>query len=172
MNQIQKVQAGQVMPSKDEFLQLSQVKAVISRNRENNTPLKCSDANEPTLGALSRTYGNEFCENYLCVWLIEVQEMIGVKNKMNDSQIAMCAQMVLEEFKYLNLADIQLVCKRAIKGYYGQFFESVSIPKVIEWFKLYFDERCESAAMRNVQIKSSGQIEAQASDTVSALVEL
>jgi hypothetical protein len=170
--QIQKVQAEQVMPSKDEFLKLSQVKAVISRNRENNTPVKCIDANEPTLGALSRTYGNEFCENYLCVWLIEVQEMIGVKNKMNDSQIAMCAQMVLEDFKYLNLADIQLVCKRAIKGDYGQFFESVSIPKVIEWFKLYFDERCESAAMRNTQIKQSGQIESNASDVISALLEI
>ena len=161
-----------VTSSKEEFLKLSQVKAVISRNRENNTPLKCSLSTEPTLGALFRTYGIEFTENYLCVWLIEVQEMIGVKNKMNDFQIEMCAQMILEEFKQINLADLQLVCKRAISGAYGQFYESISIPKVLEWFRLYFDERCESAAMSNHQIKTSGQIEAQASDVVSALTEI
>jgi hypothetical protein len=160
------------MPSKDEFLRLSQVKQVILRNKENNTPAKCINTDEPTLGKLLRTYGDEFTEKYLCVWLIEIQEMLGVKNKMNDFQIEMCAQMLLDEFKQINLSDLQLVAKRAISGVYGQFYESISIPKVLEWFRLYFEERCETGAMINTQIKASGQIEAQASDTVKALIEL
>ena len=160
------------MPSKNEFLRHSQVKAVILRNKENNTPAKCISANEPTLGKLVRTYGDEFSEKYICVWLIELQELIGVKNKMNDFQIEMCAQMILEEFKQINLADMQCVSKRVISGHYGQFYESISIPKVIEIFRSYFNERCETASMWNHQIKTSGQIEREANDSIKALMEI
>ncbi len=144
----------------------------MNRNKSNNNPVKCVHSGEPTIGKLCRDYGNDFTEKYICVWLIQIQELIGVKNKMNDFQIEMCAQMLIDEFKQINLADLQLVCKRAVSGVYGQFYESIQIPKVLEWFRTYFDERCEMAAMSNHQIKTSGKIEAQASDTVKALMEI
>jgi hypothetical protein len=148
------------------------VEIVFRRNKDKNTPAKCLTSDEPTIGQLTRTYGDDFTEGYISLFIHKIQDSIGVKTKMNDFQIEMCAQMLLEEFKQINLSDLQLVAKRAISGAYGQFYESVSIPKVLEWFRLYFDERCETAAMLNTQIKASGQIESQASDTVKALIEI
>jgi hypothetical protein len=148
------------------------VEHVFRRNKDRNTPAKCLTSDEPTIGQLTRTYGDDFTEGYISLFVHKIQDSIGVKTKMNDFQIEMCAQMLLEEFKQINLSDLQLVSKRAISGVYGQFYESISIPKVLEWFRLYFEERCETAAMLSTQIKASGQIEAQASNTVKALIEI
>lgn len=119
-----------------------------------------------------RQSGEEQTEAYICLWLAFIQDMAGVKNKMNVHQIQLCAQMVLEQFKALKIADINLISNMAIRGEFGQFYENISIPKVIEWFSTYFDQRCEVGAMESNKYNETGQTEARAKDTVKALIEI
>ena len=137
-----------------------------------NTPALCITSDTPTLGELSRQNGEEMTEGYICIWIAFIQDMVGVKNKMNTVQIQMCSQMVLDQFKTLKIADINLISTMAIRGDFGQFYESISIPKVVEWFQTYFDQRCEVGAMESNKFKRTGQTESNANSVVSALVEI
>ena len=137
-----------------------------------NTPALCIKSDTPTLGELSRQNGEEMTEGYVCIWIAFIQDMVGIKNKMNNMQIQMCAQMVLDKFKQMKIADINLISQMAIRGDFGQFYESISIPKVVEWFQTYFDQRCEVGAMESNKFKRTGQSEANAKNVVSALVEI
>lgn len=132
----------------------------------------CVVSETPTLGQLFREHGSEYTEGYLCVWIAHIQDMVGVKNKMNAPQISLCAEMVLNEFKVLKIADLNLLTKQVISGQYGEFYESISIPKVIEWFRKYFDFRCEVGAVNSVTHNQTGQGERKAKDVVQALVEI
>lgn len=111
-------------------------------------------------------------EGYICLWIAYIQDMVGVKNKMNNIQIQMCAQMVLQDFKRLKIADVNLISQMAIRGEFGQFYESISIPKILEWFNTYFEQRCQVAAYENNKFKETGQIERNSKDVVAALLEI
>lgn len=137
-----------------------------------NTPAKCIQSDTPTLGQLSRDNGEEMTEGYICLWIAFIQDMVGVKNKMNNMQIQMCAEMLFGEFKQLKIADINLISQMAIRGEFGMFYESISIPKVLEWFRTYFDQRYEVGAYESNKFNETGQTEANAKDVVSALVEI
>lgn len=93
---------------------------------------------------------------------------------MNAPQISLCAEMVLQEydFKNLKIADLNLLTKQVISGQYGEFYESISIPKVIEWFRKYFDFRCDLGAVNSVTDNQTGQSERKAKDVVNALIEI
>jgi hypothetical protein len=50
----------------------------------------------------------------------------------------------------LTLADVKIVLEGAKMGKYGMFYERLSAPQVIEWFRLYFDERMQAAENYNL----------------------
>lgn len=137
-----------------------------------NTPAKCIQSDTPTLGQLARENGEEMTEGYICLWIAFIQDMVVVKNKMNNMQIQMCAQMVFAEFKQLKISDINLISQMAIRGEFGMFYESISIPKVLEWFRTYFDHRSEVGAYESNKFNETGQTESSAQNVVSALVEV
>lgn len=137
-----------------------------------NTPGKCIWSETPTLGELQRTHGEELTEGYICVWLAFIQDMAGVKNKMNNNQIQLCSQMVLEKYKFLKIADLNLISKIVIRGDFGQFFENISIPKVLDWFNQYSEQRSEEARMISNHYNETGQTEVNAKETVKLLVEM
>lgn len=121
---------------------------------------------------LMRQSGSDATEAYISLWILYIQEMVNVKNKMNGYQVELCAQMVLEEFKTLKITDINLVSNMAIRGEFGMFYESISIPKVLEWFRTYFDQRCEVGAYESNKFNETGQTESTAKDVVSVLLEI
>ncbi len=44
------------------------------------------------------------------------------------------------------MKDPAFLFRRIINGQYGEFYESLSIAKVLSFFREYFDERCLAAA--------------------------
>lgn len=84
----------------------------------------------------------------------------------------MCAQMVLKDYKFLKIADVNLVSQMAIRGEFGQFYESISIPKVLEFFSDYFNLRCEVGQVYAQKHNETGQTESNASNTVKQLIEI
>ena len=64
---------------------------------------------------------------------------------MNPNQIKQTAIMILDEYYYLNLADINLVFTRAKKGQYGNLYESLDGMKIFNWFDQYDIERSQNA---------------------------
>lgn len=102
-------------------------------------------ANSPTLGSFNREYGKDFTQGLLMAWLVNLNSVLNLKRPMTDEAIEICAVDVSNDFYALKISDLAFLFKRIYSGYYGEFYESLSIPKVISFFRDYFDERCEIA---------------------------
>ena len=60
---------------------------------------------------------------------------------MSEEQINLCSSMVVEEFYMLKMSDLTLLFKRIISGQYGEFYERLSIDKILTFLRNYLDER-------------------------------
>ena len=64
---------------------------------------------------------------------------------MSIEQIRLAAVLICEEFYMLKMSDLTLLFKRIISGQYGEFYERLSIDKVLTFFRNYLEERFEIA---------------------------
>ena len=80
-----------------------------------------------------------------------LDRFLHLKNGMTNEEVFFAAESVLNEFGGgLTFADIKIVLEGAKMGKYGMFYERLSAPQVIEWFRTYFDERMQAAENYNL----------------------
>jgi hypothetical protein len=70
---------------------------------------------------------------------------------MSEDQIKLCSGMVVEEFYMLKVSDLTLLFKRIISGEYGEFYERLSIDKILTFFRTYLEERFSSAEDNSIR---------------------
>lgn len=136
--------------NKLEFSAKYSPKSCMVKFRDVKTIKKAITEKVGSLSQIKKGYGVEFQTTYVEGWIIDLQEKVGVKNKMNKDMIEECAMFILEEYYYLNIADINLIFTRAKKGHYGKLYESISMPKILEWFEDYSNDRAEIAFQTNL----------------------
>lgn len=96
-------------------------------------------------------YGEEQMTDFLVMQINNVQKLLNIENVMDTQTALFAAQSILDEFGLLNIADMRLVFTRAIRGQYGQFYNRITIPQMIDWFRQYFDNRCQLCALASEQ---------------------
>ncbi len=62
---------------------------------------------------------------------------------MSENQIRLCASLIVEDYHHLKIADIGFFFRKIIKGDYGQFYENISIEKVLSFLTKYDNDRME-----------------------------
>lgn len=110
-----------------------------------STPLQAADSGHSSLCVMVKEYGQEKVEALIQMYLIELNEYLNLKRPLTEKMIDAIAADIVEDYRYLNMADVWLVFSRARKGYYGELYESINTAKVEGWFRDYFNERCEAA---------------------------
>jgi len=65
---------------------------------------------------------------------------------MTDQQTMETAQLILDEYKAITIADINFIFKSAKKGKYGVFYDRMDGQMILGWFESHFNERCAVAA--------------------------
>ncbi len=108
------------------------------------------NADAPTLGTFNREHGKEFTEGLIMAWLMHLNLILNLKRPMTDEAIEMCAIDIVKEFYAIKISDLTFLFKRIYSGHYGEFYESLSIPKIMTFFREYFDERCEIAENESI----------------------
>lgn len=109
------------------------------------------NANSVTIGTFHREKGRDFTEGLVMGWLTYLNDILNLNKPMSDDQIEMAATEIVNEYYGLQFSDLTLLFKKIISGQYGEFYESLSIPKVLSWFREYFEERCELAMQQSQQ---------------------
>lgn len=109
------------------------------------------NANAPTVGAFVREKGKPFTEGLIMAWLAYLNSMLNLRRPMSDEQIELCAVSVVEEFASLKISDVTYIFKKIMNGEYGEFYESISMAKVLTFFRDYFNERCEIAEQESMR---------------------
>lgn len=99
----------------------------------------------PHIGNLVKVYGEKVTEAYIKVWLINLNSALNLRRPLEEHQIDECAFLIISEYRNISVADITLIFKNAKLGKYGELYESLSIDKILRWFKDYFDSRCNTA---------------------------
>lgn len=115
------------------------------------------DSGTPSLALIKREKGEDYAEAFIKAWLVDLQMSINVKNKLNESMINQLAEVILDEFWYLNLAGIKTFFYGAKTGRYlvskdnpmGEYFETLSIPKVLGMLRKFSDEWFQIAEWRS-----------------------
>lgn len=100
----------------------------------------------PSLAVLRRDYGNEKIEAIIKLHLIDLCESVNLKRPLRATQIDSIAREIVAEYYALTIADVHVIFRNAKTGAYGEFYESLDMPKVMGWFRSYFAERLELAA--------------------------
>lgn len=114
------------------------------RTIEQALAVKC-----PTIAKMTKMFGTEKVEAYIKLWLINLNEVINLKRTLKEHQIDECAMLLVQQFKNVTIADINLIFTMAKTGEHGDLYESLSIDKIIRWFRTYFEQRCEVAAIQS-----------------------
>lgn len=131
--------------SKEQFLEIFKQAEVSKVCRYIKDPQDVFKADLPTLGAISREYGERFTRAYVSAWIINITEFVNIANGMDETQIVETAEMIMFDYPYLTLADINLVFGRAKRGFYGQIYNRLDGQIIMTWFREYHDERCRVA---------------------------
>jgi hypothetical protein len=105
----------------------------------------------PSLAKIGKENGHEFLSNFIKLWILYLNETLDLRRPLSESQIEMIAQMIISDYSNLKIVDITFIFKNAISGKYGEFYESLTIPKILSWFSDYFEERCSIAEMISAQ---------------------
>jgi len=103
-------------------------------------------------------------EAYIKLWLVNLNDALGLKRPLTESQMDETAMMLVEDFKNLNMADINLIFRKMKTGEFGEYYESLNMAKVVSIFKSYFEERMNVAAQVSLENHLSGQHEGERSD--------
>ena len=98
-----------------------------------------------SLGKIQREQSVEFSEGIIKMWLLYLNKILNLNKPMSDEQIKLAAVLICEEFYMLKMSDLTLLFKRIISGQYGEFYERLSIDKVLTFFRNYLEERFEIA---------------------------
>jgi hypothetical protein len=102
---------------------------------------KSISQNSPFLFQVCKEQGTEKTEAYLKLWLINLNESLNLKRPLSEDQIDETAFNIVQDYKNLTISDINLIFTRAKKGFYGEFYESISMSKIMSFFNKYFEER-------------------------------
>ncbi|CAL2108208.1 conserved hypothetical protein [Tenacibaculum sp. 190524A02b] len=108
-------------------------------------------SNTPTINSLIRSIGTIKVEAFIKLWLIDLNLTLDLKKPLKEHQIDQIAMNVVNKYRSLNIADINLVFQRAKNGFYGDFYDRITVPTVLKWFRVYFEDRCSTAASKSYQ---------------------
>ena len=105
----------------------------------------------PTLGTLQREKSRDFTIGLVMGWLVYLNDILNLNKQMTEDQIELCAIEVTDTYYSLKMSDLAYLYRRNIAGQYGGFYESLTISKVLTFFREYFDERCHHAALQSMR---------------------
>jgi len=110
-------------------------------------------AGEPSLLTI-KWQGEQATKQMLAVIKINIMALnnfLHLKNPLSEDEIDFIAEQIVDEFGgALNFGDINIVLRDAKAGKYGKFYERLSAPDILGWFRDYYDSRLDAAYQFNL----------------------
>ena len=96
-----------------------------------------------SLVEIKKDRGQAFLRSYIALWLIELNELLNLKNPLSEAQIKLCTEQIITDYSFLKLSELSLIFKRIVSGEFGELYERISMPKLMTIFRKYEQERTE-----------------------------
>ena len=128
------------------------------------------DSGSECLAALAERFDMKKVATLIKIQLVELNELLNLRRPLSETAIELIADEIMQTYKALTIADVYLIFRRARNGEYGELYESLNMPKVMTWFREYFDERCEIASSRSVE--EAGKYKSYGGQRISEATDL
>ena len=107
--------------------------------------------NTVSLVEIKKGKGQAFLRSYIALWLIELNELLNLKNPLSEAQITLCTEQIITDYSFLKLSELSLIFKRIVSGEFGELYERISMPKLMSIFRKYDQERTEVVTSESQQ---------------------
>ena len=107
--------------------------------------------NTVSLVEIKKGKGEVFLRSYISMWLIYLNEVLNLNNPLTETQIELCAEQIMADYHHLKISELSLIFKRIVSGECGELYERISMPKIMNIFRQYDQERTEVVVTQNQQ---------------------
>lgn len=98
----------------------------------------------PSLVTMSKENATK-TEGEVRILLFSLLNFLNLARTIEGEQISETAQLIVEEFYYMTLADLAVAFKQIKLGRYGKFYEGIDGTKLIQAIREYEEDRANAA---------------------------
>ena len=100
----------------------------------------------PTVRKVIKDLGKLSIETFVKISLVRLNATLNLARPMTETMMEITAPVVvshiLEDDCDVNLADLRIIFERAMKGYYGNYYNGIGSADIIKWIDTYIAEKC------------------------------
>ena len=101
----------------------------------------------PALAEIRREKGAAVTRSILVLLVNDTLDFFNVPETMNAKQVAITVDLIIDTYPYMQVDDITLCFRNAMKGNYGRIYNRIDGQIILGWLREYNKERCAAAVL-------------------------
>jgi hypothetical protein len=85
--------------------------------------------------------GQQAAINVMIAMMDACQQYFNLQQPMNAQQLSLTAELIMEEYYYLRVDELQICFRMAMKGEFGPLYNRIDGQVFFEWIKKYMTKR-------------------------------
>lgn len=95
----------------------------------------------PMLVQIKNEKGQQAAVGVLVAMMDSCQQYFNLQQPMQPMQLALTAELIMEDYYYLRVEELQLCFRMAMKGEFGPLYNRIDGQVFFEWIKKYLTKR-------------------------------
>jgi hypothetical protein len=112
----------------------------------------------PTLAEIRKDKNQQATVNIMVAMMDMCQQYFNLQQPMNAQQLALTAELMLEDYYYLRVDELQVCFRMAMKGEFGPVYNRIDGQIFFEWIRKFMTKRQAISERINLDKQSSNNI--------------
>lgn len=95
----------------------------------------------PMLVTIKTDKGQQAAINVMVAMMDACQQYFNLQQPMNAQQLSLTAELIMEDYYYLRVEELQICFRMAMKGEFGPLYNRIDGQVFFEWIKKYMTKR-------------------------------
>ena len=114
--------------------------------RHASVPVRCILGKAPQLMVVNEAYGRDTAEEWLLYQVVNFCEFVGARDKLSRYQLTQVCRMIVQDYGWMKLTDIELFFTMMKHGEFGRFYGAVDPLLFMQGLRQYICRRNEILA--------------------------
>jgi len=112
----------------------------------------------PTLAEIRKNKNQQATVNIMVAMMDMCQQYFNLQQPMNAQQLALTAELMLEDYYYLRVDELQVCFRMAMKGEFGPVYNRIDGQVFFEWIRKFMTKRQAISERINLEKQSTNNI--------------
>ena len=112
----------------------------------------------PTLAEIRKSKNQQATVNIMVAMMDTCQQYFNLQQPMNAQQLALTAELMLEDYYYLRVDELQVCFRMAMKGEFGPVYNRIDGQVFFEWIRKFMGKRQAISERINLEKQSNNNI--------------